>query len=599
MWIQPNTTVKILRNVPLDNSYENTMWFVNDISQTNTFSTFAKYTFQNPPASLTYQRVNKNTIRINRVADDLYDCNYMMFQNTAYGTKWFYAFINQVNYINDNVTEVVYEIDDVQTWLGILVEGGIEECFIERQHAINDTVGLNIQPENIDVGEYFCEDLTMASPFSRLNTRIIMALAADKSTLTPTSVVPDSAANCIRSCFTGREYWVYANTPTGAAQVKQDINSLASQWADRSKYVESIFIAPDYLTYPRASDDTSSGDYWKVGSSYQGNTVTYQITKKQSGSLGGYTPRNNKLYTYPYNFLYATNLQGIGKAYPYEFFYTPTGGDSTKCSFEFDGDLNGSVSVTCMPLYYKGAEYQLDDMITASGYPQCAWNTDTYRAWVAQARGIGAIALGAIGVTAGLGALGVAGTAVAARQYNEATAIPTTGTELMTRTQWAYPVQPQTNMAMNVANIGLNGMRNAYEGAKPYLLGLTKQALQSGYNAYLNPIEQRGNQSGSSMLSADCLGFAFGNKHITPQFAARIDRYFDMYGYAQNIVGTPEIHVRQNWTYVKTIGCTIKGGLPVDAARHIGELFDSGIRFWTDITKVGDYTHNSNPPISA
>ena len=112
MYISPNTTIRMLKDVPLDNTYRNTIYFANVANQTSYFSGKTKYTF----AAQSYQRVQKGTLRIGRKADDLYDCNYLMFQNTAYGNKWFYAFVVGVEYVNNETSEVIFEIDVMQTW---------------------------------------------------------------------------------------------------------------------------------------------------------------------------------------------------------------------------------------------------------------------------------------------------------------------------------------------------------------------------------------------------------------------------------------------------------------------------------------------------
>lgn len=595
MWIQPNTTVKILKNVPLDNQYENTMWFINDLAQYTAFNAFVKYTFQNPPSALTYQRVNRNTIRINRVADDLYDCNYMMFQNTAYGNKWFYAFILEVNYINDNVTEVVYEIDEIQTWLGIIVDGNLEECFIERQHAIRDDVGLNLQPEDVSLGEYKLSDFHIPSQFLTTNTSIVMALAIDYDTAQ--ALIPTSAANRFRGCFTGCDYRVYPNTVAGAQTFKADCSYLTHQVPSKVDYIMGVFIAPTFLTYPRKSNDPSDPGSLTMASTDTIVSEEYVVTKKISGAIDGYTPRNNKLYTFPYNFLYVTNFQGMGKPFPYEYFKTTeTGYTENDCIFELGGDINGNVNVTAYPTFYKGQINNWDEMVTASGYPQCAWNADTYKAWLAQAKGLGALALAGVGIAAGFGALGAVSTGLAASEYMQATNIPSSGTDLMTTTQGVMYTPPRTNLGMDIANGGLSTMKRIGQKARVPLYGLAASVMHKGFNAFINPIEQRGNQSGSALLADNVLGFGFGNKHITGQYAARIDAFFDMYGYAQNIIAKPDINCRKHWTYVKTIGCTLTGEIPVDSARKIGEIFDNGIRFWKDINHVGQYSYYEQDP---
>lgn len=150
MYIQPNTTIKLLKDVPLYNDYSDTLYFGSLSDQTAHFSTaYTSKTF----GDQTYQRVNKNTIRLQVKADEIYNYNYLMFKNTAYSTKWFYAFITQIDYINDNVSEVHYEIDVMQTWF---FDYQLEPCYVEREHSATDVIGENITPEPIDLGPIKC-----------------------------------------------------------------------------------------------------------------------------------------------------------------------------------------------------------------------------------------------------------------------------------------------------------------------------------------------------------------------------------------------------------------------------------------------------------
>ena len=79
MYIEPNTNIRVLNGVPLDNTYENTLYFGNASAQSAYFISLTKYNLTN----YTYQRVNKGKARIGIKADNLYDCNYMMFQNSG------------------------------------------------------------------------------------------------------------------------------------------------------------------------------------------------------------------------------------------------------------------------------------------------------------------------------------------------------------------------------------------------------------------------------------------------------------------------------------------------------------------------------------
>lgn len=161
-YIVPNSNIVLIKNMNLDPSYTDTIYFDNIIQQSNFFygRKFREYTAQY------YTRVNEKKIRVEGKAEDLYDVNYMMFRNTAYGTKWFYAFVLRADYINDNTVELTFEIDVVQTWWA---EAELEPCFVEREHSATDNVGDNILPEPVDLGEYKCSNLILPSAFKNMS----------------------------------------------------------------------------------------------------------------------------------------------------------------------------------------------------------------------------------------------------------------------------------------------------------------------------------------------------------------------------------------------------------------------------------------------
>ena len=80
--------------------------------------------------------------------------NYIAFQNPDYDNKWFFAWIDEVIYKGDKNTEITFTIDAWSTWYGSWTK---KTCFIERQHVLNDTIGANTVPENLDIGDVTCE----------------------------------------------------------------------------------------------------------------------------------------------------------------------------------------------------------------------------------------------------------------------------------------------------------------------------------------------------------------------------------------------------------------------------------------------------------
>ena len=147
MYIEPNTIIRLLKNCPLDNTYDHTIYFDDSEKQYAYFAGLTKYALSRQ----TYQRVNQSRMRVQYKADDLYDCNYLMFQNTSFGNKWFYAFIKSVEYVNNITSEIVYEIDVMQTWA---FDYQLGQCFVDREHSATDVFGENTIPESLEHGPY-------------------------------------------------------------------------------------------------------------------------------------------------------------------------------------------------------------------------------------------------------------------------------------------------------------------------------------------------------------------------------------------------------------------------------------------------------------
>ena len=98
--IIPQTDVFLLK-VPLEINDVNQLTFSNATAQYNYFNSLPKLSVDN----FTYQRKD-GTIRFGAHIDDIMQYNYCMYRNDAYSNKWFYAFITDMTYLNDNVTAV-------------------------------------------------------------------------------------------------------------------------------------------------------------------------------------------------------------------------------------------------------------------------------------------------------------------------------------------------------------------------------------------------------------------------------------------------------------------------------------------------------------
>lgn len=145
MAFTPNTIVYLL-NVPLTSDNNNQVNFSDVAAQTAYFQSRIVRSF----TDFTYQRKD-NIIRVPIEADNLYNCNYVMYQNHNFTNKWFYAFITQIEYINPNCTALHIKTDVFQTWQFDIT---FQTSFIARQHTSDDTLGAYCEPEPIIVQAY-------------------------------------------------------------------------------------------------------------------------------------------------------------------------------------------------------------------------------------------------------------------------------------------------------------------------------------------------------------------------------------------------------------------------------------------------------------
>ena len=68
---------------------------------------------------------NRGTISTNFKFDDALKSNYIAFQNKDYSNKWFFAWIDEVNFIGEENTEIKYTIDAWSTWFDYWQKKGL------------------------------------------------------------------------------------------------------------------------------------------------------------------------------------------------------------------------------------------------------------------------------------------------------------------------------------------------------------------------------------------------------------------------------------------------------------------------------------------
>lgn len=283
--ITPSTNLYLLKN-PHNLSNENQLTFANTTTQFNYFSSLTKLAVDN----FTYQRKDY-IIRYNACIDDILDYNYCMYQNEAYGDKWFYAYITNMRWLNDKVTEITIRTD---VWQTFQFELTFKASFVEREHVNNDAVGLHTIPEGLETGEYVCSGLT--SLYSGGNTCYICLAVSDLTDEVAADV--NSDIRQFGGIYSGVNYLV-CDTPLAASKTIK-----AWDASGKGEAITAVFMIPTSLTGTLTFKTyTSNNVTYNLALPPYTSTYTTLATSASITSpstINGYTPKNNKLFVFPY-----------------------------------------------------------------------------------------------------------------------------------------------------------------------------------------------------------------------------------------------------------------------------------------------------------
>ena len=546
-YIEPNTTIDFFRDVPFDPGYENTMRFDTLADQNNYFNTKL---FVSVPAN-SYQRISKGSMKIawNTIVNDypvireLYCADYMRFKNTNYENKWFYAFIDKVDYINNNTVQVDYHIDVVQTWL---FDFRFNQCMIEREHTVTDEIGDNLIPENFELGDYVMD---ATNEFNYEPTAVVVSVGDISGDYDPGVVLQGLEDK--GNWFSGVHFYPFVLSNQAAVDDLNDF--LEAAYTDRESLntIIAVFVMPNtFLGIPRNVQTV--------------NETVFSQSGAGAYTIGRYPIRNRKLMTYPYNMLYVTNYQGQHLELHFEYFNDPA-----NCQMKIWGNVSTNPGMVLYPVNYKTTGNNFDEMLQITGFPMCAWGNDAYRAWVAQ--------------NAGTINLAIAG---AAYSWGE-TISKAYSTGLVGEKGEHTIAAVRPNEAKREVGTSL---RNSLAATGAIIARMRDHAVQ--------PPTAHGSGNGNLQYQMGKLTFMWCHKHIREEFAQIIDNFFDMYGYASHRIGYPSLDNRPCYTYVKTSNASMYGNIPVEDLRILEQIFDNGIRFWNTSAVFGvfDFRVNDNSP---
>lgn len=143
-YIQPNSTVILLRGI--NTSPDNQLYFENRQAQTLFFTTGGHIVKTLDKAQFVRGTSTGGVIKVPYTFEECHRVNYMAFKNESFLDKWFYAWVTDINYVNNVTTELTYVVDDLQSWI---FDTTFRPCMIERQHVSNDRIYSNLEEEGL------------------------------------------------------------------------------------------------------------------------------------------------------------------------------------------------------------------------------------------------------------------------------------------------------------------------------------------------------------------------------------------------------------------------------------------------------------------
>ena len=587
--IIPNGDIELYRDIPLDRDYNHTWYFTSANGQmlkmreylSNQYSTFT---------NMSYMRSGRNEIKIECAIANLQDVNYMSFINkTPFESRRYFAFVDDIEYINNETTKLHYRIDPIQTYF---FDYDIMPSFVEREHAASDGLFENVIPEDFKNMELVINRYDISLTFNtklggssnndficvltrpnQISDEIIQGIMANNYPVYLGSVYPFFVSPIkIRNAGSGTSILIPATSSDysydGTENFAKNFQiSVIDSLSIENWEIYDMYVVPADL-HALTSYSTSV-----AGSGNYTITKNFYISKHFKYGDTTYTPKNKKLYTSPYkNFTIFSQMDGI-KQYDVQKFVGDTqnigNDDILRITLKLDlYEVPMASGVISVYNYDTGKSITpISDMskfnLSTLSY-RTPYSVDSYSKFLAQrAQGIGFHAL-------------VKG----------------------------FSVIPHSLQTINFSQTP----SGREKGVTPQVAGLG--AIASGLNA----IADIGSSLMNAYRSTDTLSGQFDidvataqtvrygaylfEYNIRPEQAKIVDDFFTMYGYATKTVKQPNRNARKSFTYVKTINCEIEPknkGMQNSAKEQIQEIYNHGITFWHSDKTIGDYTVANDP----
>lgn len=472
--------------------------------------------------------------------------NYCRYQNRDFvnrqgNKKWYYAFIDRVEYIAQDIAMIYITTDYWQTYQFNIT---YYKSMIARGHVkvSEDTVGRWLQPEPVGAPADYEKEIDVFS--------------AGDSWVPYWSVVSVS-----RPPGAGESDWIYGGygkleSMTGQyagfvydnATIQKLIDVYAGE-TDRRKDIITFRCVP-YWVYSALKNNgyvipvTVNGK--EINYCKENITITLDTEAEIAGNTlaCGYSPRNKKMLTSMCRVYVVYNYNGFSQPLRPEFIK----GKSIKMSAEMRPIGSNGFKLK-IKNYAKPAESVFDvpySFETQIGYNENGGVQGSLNRVGSVLNAAGAVAGGAV------------------------------------------------SLGANIATGNVAGAITSGVGAVSSIFNASRDIA----NAFNSKVASKGNQSDTNSISSENCKFRLVDCSPLPDECGPIDDFLDVYGYAINEWRSISSwkHTRKYWNYIQTVDCNIKVNAPAPEAASIRSMFNSGVTIWHYIDTFdtfGNYSLNN------
>lgn len=610
----PQTEVHLLSNVPFNFSYNNVMDFDSQSEQTTYFLNKSKMTFED----LTHQRVNNNMINLEVAYEDLYDVNYMMFQNDKIPGKWFYAFITTYDFVSPNVTRISYQIDVYQTWL---FDMEWQSTYVEREHTQRYNQDGTPVINTLDEGLNYGTDYKTTYKHKCNDDNIIWLVAITKQRLSAIfnggsgSVV--EVANIATPLYYSLVPIDLDNVPVtleGGTTAISDILMMGQSSQTVGELVSLFYTAyvPFSYTVGANNNITSNDGNLHVYTRNSNNHKFYEYYGLNSWTVQNYkisddmyddvlpTYEESKLLMYPYTVIELTDMQGNTAT------LKPQNFDEKELSFNIRACISSQPKTAIYPRKYLGNTTGSVADFTGGIVNNNICDVpivDDYTASYMQANRNSIATTNKYAMDNAL------------RGVYQNTMNNRLDNAILDKQQSYTESDMYMGMASSALSLNLGGvLSSAYQAVKDYDLREGQRAKVNLNNKFANQnlminAEQSigltqakiqdinnipptvSNLGNNTMFDTGWknMHFYVMVKTVRDEYATQLTNYFKMFGYKVNKLEVPNLKSRESYNYIKTIDANIVGNIPSNDLTAIKGIFDKGVTIWhTD--QIGDYS---------